>query len=63
MEYLEETLTQVHDWSRDRIHVLCEKSNEDDAFSLFKEFEEWYDEDEEYDIFSLAYIGEGSKYD
>ena len=63
MEHLEETLTQVHDWSRDRIHVLCEKSNEDDAFSLFKEFEEWYDEDEEYDIFSLAYIGEGSKYD
>ena len=44
-------------------HVLCEKSYEVDAFSLFKEFEEWYDEDEEYDIFSLAYIGEGSKYE
>ena len=70
MEPLEETLSQVHDWSRDRIHVLCEKAEvesipslQEDAFALFSEFEEWYDKDEEHDIFSLEYIGEGSKYD
>ncbi len=70
METLEETLTQVHDWSRERIHVLCEKgevkstfSLQDDAFSIFKEFEEWYDESDDYDIFSLEYIGRGSKYE
>ena len=70
MEPLEETLTQVHDWSRDRIHVLCEKgelesisSLKDDAFSLFKEFEEWYDEVDDHDIFSLEYIGTGSTYE
>ena len=34
-----------------------------DAFALFSEFEEWYDKDEDHDIFSLEYIGEGSKYD
>ena len=63
MEPLEETLSQIHDWSRDRIHVLCKKSNEDDAFSLFKEFEEWYDEVDDHDIFSLEYIGTGSTYE
>ena len=64
MEYLEETLTQVHDWSRDRIHVLDKKKKNDDAYALFLEFEEWYDEDvDDHDIFSLEYIGMGSTYE
>ena len=71
MESLNDTLVEVHDWSRERIHVLCEKgevesipSLQDDAFSIFAEFEEWYDEDvEDHDIFSLEYIGMGSKYE
>ena len=70
METLEQTLKNTHDWSRERIHVLCEKgevesipSLNDDAFSIFAEFEEWYDEDaKNHDIFSLAYIGEESEY-
>jgi hypothetical protein len=69
METLNDTLAKVHDWSRERIHVLCEKAEvesipslQEDAFALFSEFEEWYDKDEEHDIFSLEYIGEGSEY-
>ena len=80
MESLNDTLVEVHDWSRERIHVLCEggekeikrgldgmmkgKKMQDDAFAIFSEFEEWYDEDvEDHDIFSLAYIGTGSTYE
>ena len=71
MATLNDTLVEVHDWSRERIHVLCERgevesipSLNDDAFSIFAEFEEWYDEDvEDHDIFSLAYIGTGSTYE
>jgi len=71
MATLNDTLVEVHDWSRERIHVLCEKgevesipSLTDDAFSIFAEFEEWYDQDvEDHDVFSMEYIGEGSKYD
>ena len=69
METLDKTLKNAHDWSRERIHVLCEKAEvesipslQEDAFALFSEFEEWYDKDEEHDIFSLEYIGEGSEY-
>ena len=80
METLEQTLKNTHDWSRDRIHVLCKegekeikrgldgmmkgKKMQDDAFSIFAEFEEWYDDDlEDHDVFSMEYIGEGSNYD
>jgi hypothetical protein len=64
METLEDTLIEINDWSRERIHVLCENKNEDDAFSIFKEFEEWYDEDvDDHKIFSMEYIGEGSEFD
>ena len=70
METLDKTLKNIHDWSRERIHVLCERgevesipSLKDDAFSIFKEFEEWYDEDlDDHDIISLEYIGDGSDY-
>tara|TARA_B100001113_G_scaffold186112_1_gene152488 strand:- start:208 stop:405 length:198 start_codon:yes stop_codon:yes gene_type:complete len=64
MEHLEETLSSIHEWSRDRIHVLDKKKKNDDAYALFLEFEEWYDEDaDDHDIFSLAYIGMGSTYE
>ena len=53
METLDTTLKNAHDWSRERIHVLCENGkveettkSVDDAFAIFSEFEEWYDEDE-----------------
>ena len=70
METLDTTLKNAHDWSRERIHILCEMgevesipSLKDDAFAIFKEFEEWYDEDvDDHDIISLEYIGDGSDY-
>tara|TARA_B100001250_G_scaffold397892_1_gene405510 strand:+ start:672 stop:884 length:213 start_codon:yes stop_codon:yes gene_type:complete len=70
METLDKTLKNAHDWSRERIHVLCERgevesipSLKDDAFAIFKEFEEWYNEDvDDHDIISLEYIGDGSDY-
>ena len=64
METLEQTLKNTHDWSRERIHVLDKKKKNDDAYALFLEFEEWYDENvDDHDIFSLAYIGTGSTYE
>jgi len=65
MATLEQTLKNTHDWSRERIHVLCEEGKmQDDAFALFTEFKEWYDDDlEDHDIFSLEYIGMGSNYE
>ena len=64
METLTETLVKINDWSRERIHILAENKNEDDAFAIFKEFEEWYDEDvDDHKIFSMEYIGEGSEFD
>ena len=70
METLDKTLKNAHDWSRERIHILCERgevesipSLKDDAFAIFKEFEEWYNEDvDDHDIISLEYIGDGSDY-
>ena len=70
MDILEKSLKISHDWSKERIHVLCERgevesipSLKDDAFAIFKEFEEWYDENvDDHDIYSLEYIGEGSEY-
>ena len=54
METLEQTLKNTHDWSRERIHVLCEggekeikrgldgmmkgKKMQDDAFAIFSEY-------------------------
>jgi len=63
METLEETLVQVHNWSGERMHLLSNQKNIDDAHALFLEFEEWYDQDNEHDIFSLEYIGTGSTYE
>jgi len=68
MATLNDTLVEVHDWSRERIHVLCENGkveettkSVDDAFAIFSEFEEWYDENaDDHEIFSLEWLGEDS---
>ena len=68
METLAQTLKNTHDWSRERIHVLCENGkleettkSVDDAFAIFSEFEEWYDENvDDHQIFSLQWLGEDS---
>lgn len=64
METLTETLVKINDWSRERIHILAENKNEDDAFAVFSEFEEWYDENiDDHKIFSMEYIGDGSEFE
>ena len=51
----------AHETARLRVVKLCEKGCEEDAFSIVQEFREWYDDDD-HEIYSLAYIGEGSEY-
>ncbi len=59
METLEQTLRQSHDWAIDRIHILCENNNFDNAHAIQSEFSEWLNPDiPEHDVFSLEYIGE-----
>tara|TARA_B100001029_G_C14718385_1_gene263796 strand:- start:232 stop:426 length:195 start_codon:yes stop_codon:yes gene_type:complete len=64
MESLEQTLQHNHTWVLDRVEFLSKKNIHDDAFSIVQEFEEWLDPNlEDHDVFSMEYIGEGSKYD
>ena len=66
MEILEQTLRTSHDWALSRIHELSEGSDVEkvnDAMAIHREFSEWFDpKAEDHNIFSLEYIGEGSKY-
>ena len=68
METLENTLNQVHEWARMRIAILTHSGNKEinalDEKCIREEFKEWLDPNlEDHDVFSLEYIGEGSKYD
>ncbi len=61
---LEKIIQQSHEWAIDRVHLLTDNKQEEDAYSIVQEFSEWINpKDEEHDIFSLEYIGEGSEYD
>tara|TARA_B100000686_G_scaffold223929_1_gene231133 strand:+ start:3037 stop:3240 length:204 start_codon:yes stop_codon:yes gene_type:complete len=67
METLEKTLRHSHDWAIDRITFLCDKEDceqLENAFAIEREFDEWLNDlENEHNIFSLAYIGEGSEYE
>ena len=67
MGTLEQTLKQTHDWAIDRITILTEEMDPElleDAFSIEREFDEWLaPENDDHEIFSLEYIGEGSEYE
>ena len=65
MVTLEDTLQKVHEWTVDRLHVLCDSETDnvlksvEDAHSLRMEFDEWLDPNvEDHEIFSLEYIGD-----
>ena len=62
MTILEDTLRNSYDWAIDRIRTLCDRNVEyeyENAYAIQKEFDEWLNPNiEEYDIFSLQYIGE-----
>ena len=51
----------AHETARLRVVELTHNGYEDDAYSIVQEFREWYDDDD-HEIYSLAYIGEGSEY-
>jgi hypothetical protein len=62
MVTLEQTLRTSHDWAIDRIHILSDKKNYDDAYAIQSEFSEWLNPDiPDHDIFSLVYIGESDE--
>ena len=67
MVTLEETLRHTSDWVVDRISILTDEMDPERleaAFSIEREFKEWLDPvDEQQDIYSLEYIGDGSEYD
>ena len=69
MDILDRTIAEVHEWARMRIAKLTHSSNKElnplDEKCIREEFREWLEceNDEEFDIYSLEYIGEGSKYD
>ena len=67
METLEETLKNNYQWALHRMNVLCTLGTiEDieDAESIRQEFKEWIQPtDDDHDILSLEYFGEGSKFD
>ena len=61
MVTLKQTLLRTREWS---INKLESAVSIGDKHAIYKEFEEWIDmEDLDHDIYSLAYIGEGSDYD
>ena len=64
MVTLQQTLRQTHDWALSRVETLTDEHSEEDAFSIVQEFSEWLDpENDNHDVYSLEYIGEGSEYD
>tara|TARA_B100001250_G_scaffold151267_1_gene129697 strand:+ start:532 stop:747 length:216 start_codon:yes stop_codon:yes gene_type:complete len=71
MATLDQTISQTHDWVLNRVHELTEESFVDgdldaldDGYAIVQEFAEWLDpNDQEYDVISLEYIGEGSEYE
>jgi hypothetical protein len=55
---LEQTLRTSHDWAVDRIHILSDKMDYEDAQAIQSEFSEWLNPNiSDHDIFSLEFIG------
>tara|TARA_Y100001968_G_scaffold75061_1_gene66456 strand:+ start:6000 stop:6206 length:207 start_codon:yes stop_codon:yes gene_type:complete len=67
MDLLEQTLSNSYDYAIHRMDVLCKLGTiEDieDAESIRQEFKEWiHVTDNDHDILSLEYFGEGSDFD
>jgi hypothetical protein len=61
MVTLKQTLLRTREWSIGRLESV---SSIGDKHAIYTEFEEWIEMDDlDHDIYSLAYIGEGSEYD
>lgn len=59
MTELEQTLRNSYDWASDRVGTLMSQNRHHDADAIMCEFHEWFDPSiEDYDIFSVNYLGE-----
>ena len=59
MVTLKQTLQETHDWAVDRIHTLCDKKYNENAYAIQSEFCEWLNPNiENHDVYSLEYIGD-----
>ena len=70
-----ETISSTYEWALNRISKLCKKKlgrynhkSVHDADAIHQEFDEWIekgslDEETDFDVLLLEYIGEGSQYD
>jgi hypothetical protein len=47
---MENTLRDVIDWSKDRMHTLVEDQEVDNATALYFEFSEWYDPNNDFSV-------------
>ena len=67
MVSLETILQKNYDWAHHRMDVLCRLGtveDVEDAESIRQEFKEWIQPtDNDHDILSLEYFGEGSEFD
>ena len=67
MDHLEKSLKNSYDYAIHRMDVLCKMGTiEDieDADSIRQEFKEWIQPtNDDHDILSLEYFGEGSDFD
>tara|TARA_Y100001937_G_C6966246_1_gene261153 strand:+ start:214 stop:426 length:213 start_codon:yes stop_codon:yes gene_type:complete len=66
MVTLKQTVKDTSSWAVKRIHTICESDDPLDylnAYAVTQEFLEWLEPDMNEDVYSLAYIGEGSDYD
>ena len=64
---LETSLSEARDWALQRIQNLTDIKDIEsvnDSYAIFKEFKEWIDPlEEDTEIYSMEWLGEGSEYD
>tara|TARA_X000000368_G_scaffold395392_1_gene362809 strand:+ start:2076 stop:2291 length:216 start_codon:yes stop_codon:yes gene_type:complete len=64
---LEPSLIDARGWALQRIQKLTDTKTIEsvyDSYAIFEEFKEWIDpEEEDTEIYSMEFLGEGSEYD
>jgi len=50
LDRMTDSVHEVIDWSKDRMHTLVEDEEIDDATAIYFEFSEWYDPNAEFEV-------------
>lgn len=50
LDRMTDSVHEVIDWSKDRMHELVEADEVDDATAIYFEFSEWYDPNAEFEV-------------